>query len=359
MNTYIIEEFQDLKRKIYLVILPFVIGASLFGFIMELQSDQLDPINRINLPLMFSWFMYVFVSILVKKKIYKHMEVVTFVIISLIHLIKFTFVVHYELGQNYQYNLGEYAYWVPLIYLFISFTFRGKQALLISFVIYGSSLVIGVSKLLLDHITNGQVIDTLIQFYLSSLVLFLFLFFLHRLIEVYIHAQSVQELANTDYLTNLPNRRAMDQRLNQQLHDVDEFDNDFSVILIDIDHFKDINDQYGHDIGDNVLKEFSDVVSQNITNYDYLGRWGGEEFIIICSNQTPKQAQSLSEKLRESISTYSFDSIGNVTASFGISGYQPNDLRQTILKRADDALYQSKANGRNCVTVYSDLEPSK
>lgn len=147
MSIYVIEEFEHIKRKFYIIILPFVIIASVVGFCMELVNNDLDLINKFNLPIMFCWFSYVFVSILIKKKLYYFMELVTFSIISLMHLVKFSFVLFKDLESESQYTLGDYVDWVPLIFIFIFFTFRGKKALVISFLLFGVSLLIGIQRI--------------------------------------------------------------------------------------------------------------------------------------------------------------------------------------------------------------------
>lgn len=165
------------------------------------------------------------------------------------------------------------------------------------------------------------------------------------------HAESVQELANTDYLTGLPNRRMMDERLHNLIENAANNNRTFSIVLIDIDFFKKINDNFGHNIGDAVLVEFSEVIKNNITSLEQFGRWGGEEFIIISSNHKAKETCMLSEQLRRIIQDHSFPYVGNITASFGVTESKPGDLPQSILKRADELLYQAKSIGRNCVVT--------
>lgn len=127
----------------------------------------------------------------------------------------------------------------------------------------------------------------------------------------------------------------------------------FCVVLCDLDNFKGVNDIHGHLAGDTVLKRFAKLMKDNVRVNDLVGRWGGEEFLIICPNTGSEGAKQLSINLKELFAAYLFPDIGHVTASFGIAEY--NDISigiDELLNNADVALYESKNSGRNDVTVY-------
>lgn len=119
--------------------------------------------------------------------------------------------------------------------------------------------------------------------------------------------------------------------------------------MFDIDHFKKVNDTYGHDVGDYVLESISKIIKTSVRETDIFARWGGEEFLILCAEINIENTEILAEKLRESIGTYNFENVGNITASFGVTIYDEKDDRDTFLKRVDEALYEAKENGRNRV----------
>ena len=121
--------------------------------------------------------------------------------------------------------------------------------------------------------------------------------------------------------------------------------------MFDIDHFKAVNDMYGHDIGDNVLKGIANVIQFNLRKTDVFARWGGEEFIILAPETTSEQAERLGEKLRSAIEGYDFDIEDRVTASFGFTLYRSDSTSEQMIKRADEAMYQAKNNGRNQVVL--------
>lgn len=159
----------------------------------------------------------------------------------------------------------------------------------------------------------------------------------------------LEKIAETDPLTQLFNRNKLCRALSQELSHVDQYDTISSVILLDIDHFKAINDRFGHNIGDTVLKEFSTIIRSDCRSTDIVGRWGGEEFLIICPKTNLASSTALAEKLRAAIEQKTFPEIECITASFGVSECHSEDSVDSLLERTDRALYQAKDNGRNQV----------
>ena len=151
----------------------------------------------------------------------------------------------------------------------------------------------------------------------------------------------------TDALTGLYNRLKIDQYLIQKKADFDRYESPSSIILLDIDYFKHINDDFGHQVGDKVLIEFSNILKENIRETDLLGRWGGEEFLIICPNTQKNEALVLAKKLLREVRNHSFSKVGNLTFSAGVSAFNNDDSINETISHADKALYQSKRNGRN------------
>lgn len=156
---------------------------------------------------------------------------------------------------------------------------------------------------------------------------------------------------NTDPLTGLYNRRSLDQLLEQWR----EIKQSFAVIALDIDHFKVINDLYGHDVGDDVLKQLSWLMKEKCDESAVIFRNGGEEFLILLPSTKQSAAHRFAEQLRLKIAQYEMPSAGNITVSLGISLWDShsNDTIKIALKKADIALYQAKRQGRNCSIVNS------
>ena len=159
----------------------------------------------------------------------------------------------------------------------------------------------------------------------------------------------IEELSVIDRLTQLYNRLKLDDFFAMKLASAGRYNTPFSVIIIDIDYFKNVNDTWGHQAGDDVLKEFATIIKNNIRETDIASRWGGEEFLILSSNTDLTGAIQLSEKLRDAISLFKFSFAEDKTASFGVSSYHAGDDEKTMIQRADEALYRAKEHGRNRV----------
>ncbi len=166
----------------------------------------------------------------------------------------------------------------------------------------------------------------------------------------------LQELAAYDELTNLRNRRESTRIFEQQLHLAQRSHQPLSICLFDFDHFKVINDQYGHMAGDYVLRETAKFLIGNLRSSDYLFRWGGEEFLLISNNTTRQGMLKLTENLRIALAGLTLTYEGHkikVTGSFGLATYPEHGSTQSeLILAADSALYQAKSNGRNHVSVY-------
>lgn len=154
--------------------------------------------------------------------------------------------------------------------------------------------------------------------------------------------------ANYDELTNIYNRRSFENYLSKEMEKSSKSKKLFSLIMFDIDDFKLINDEYGHDVGDLVLKELSSTVSASIRDTDLFARWGGEEFMIISTTDIAK-SESQAEKLRLIIEQKDFSIVGKVTCSFGVTQYHVDDTKKSIVKKCDNMLYSAKKSGKNCV----------
>lgn len=178
-----------------------------------------------------------------------------------------------------------------------------------------------------------------------------YLGYLSDITQLQDYQNKLKLLSETDKLTKLKNRVYIDKSLESQYYRFQRDGELCSVILIDIDLFKEVNDEYGHLIGDEVLKEFATILTNNIRESDFIGRWGGEEFLIIAPHTDVNEARKLAQKIQSTINTYSFTRIGGKTASFGISELKENLSIKQLLENTDEALYTSKNNGRNQITI--------
>ncbi|MDP1681934.1 MAG: diguanylate cyclase [Burkholderiales bacterium] len=161
--------------------------------------------------------------------------------------------------------------------------------------------------------------------------------------------QALEDIATHDRLTGAWNRRQFDELLAREMNRARRYKSPLSLIMFDIDHFKKVNDTWGHQAGDDLLAVLSVYVSANIRDIDMLARWGGEEFMVIAPDTGSEAARLLAEKLRALIENGNFGEAGRITCSFGVTQFQPDDTAESFTSRADAAMYAAKESGRNRV----------
>jgi len=162
-------------------------------------------------------------------------------------------------------------------------------------------------------------------------------------------------LAFTDPLTGLYNRHKFTELFHSSFRLMQQRQNSLSAIFIDIDHFKDINDSFGHNVGDSILSKIAAFLLENLRETDIICRWGGEEFLVLLPASNINTARTIAEKLRIKLEQSMLEGVKPLTASFGISEVTNSDTLEDVVYRADRALYLAKNNGRNCVRTELDL----
>jgi diguanylate cyclase (GGDEF)-like protein/PAS domain S-box-containing protein len=167
----------------------------------------------------------------------------------------------------------------------------------------------------------------------------------------------LEKLASTDSLTGIYNRHKFEEIFENEMERALRYKKPLSLIMFDIDYFKRVNDNFGHDFGDMVLKDIVNIVKDNIRNIDIFARWGGEEFFVLCPETSVENAEVFAQKLRKKIAEFSFKKIGKITSSFGVTSFADKDNKNTFIKRVDDALYRAKNEGRDTVEVIRPINP--
>ncbi len=186
------------------------------------------------------------------------------------------------------------------------------------------------------------------QLLLVVSLLVVFLLYRQRMLQK--HNQELLELTRTDALTRVGSRHYLDQELSRLLDHYQRYEARFSIMVIDLDYFKEVNDRFGHPTGDRVLIEFVTVVNQHLRKTDIFGRWGGEEFLIICPNTDLRQVSILAERIRKAVSSHTFEETGRQTVSIGLAVCEDKRITPArLVALADKALYAAKASGRNRV----------
>jgi len=165
----------------------------------------------------------------------------------------------------------------------------------------------------------------------------------------------LKHLATIDPLTSIYNRRKFNEVLSYELRRDERYPGGLSLILCDLDNFKNINDSYGHNKGDEVLKSFTEMIKNMIRSSDTFARWGGEEFVLLLPETGFETAIQLAEKIKQKTANTLFSNTCKMTVSFGITQFLEGDTETTLFKRADDALYKAKTNGRNRLEINPPL----
>jgi len=197
-------------------------------------------------------------------------------------------------------------------------------------------------KWVIDHMVIQKDKDGTITHFIS---------YINDITEIEEQHAATSKKAYIDGLTQIYNRNKFDEIFSEEIKRTQRYNNPFSIAILDIDKFKNVNDTYGHLIGDEVLITMAQTLNNNIRETDTLARWGGEEFVILFKNTTLSEAKEVAQALTNKIEENRHAIAGTVTASFGCTEYKDGDSTQSIFKRCDDALYMAKENGRNRVEV--------
>jgi diguanylate cyclase (GGDEF)-like protein len=164
-------------------------------------------------------------------------------------------------------------------------------------------------------------------------------------------SQELENLSTHDCLTSLYNRQEYLRIVKKKIKSAERYGEKFGMIMLDIDFFKLVNDNYGHDVGDDVLQKIAKILQTNIREDDFVARWGGEEFVIIVKGDTIQALEKVAQKIQNKISQESFAPVPKITLSFGLTLYVKGDTEESLFGRADNALYRAKESGRDCYIV--------
>ncbi len=216
--------------------------------------------------------------------------------------------------------------------------------------------VFNLNKVLIGYLVRYSKDNTypiiLKSFYMNLTLSFLLSALLGFFIYVFLKdVEKFRYLSETDRLTGLYNKGKFNEVLQQEIQRAKRYKRPLSLIIFDIDHFKKINDTYGHKVGDEVLKELANIIKKNIRKTDFAARWGGEEFVILAPETNLEGAKKLAEKLRQAVENHKFPTVGKVTISLGVAQLEPDEKPEDFIVRADMALYKAKEGGRNRVEV--------
>ncbi|RDU34857.1 hypothetical protein DRW41_21305 [Neobacillus piezotolerans] len=335
-----------LKRAIYLWVVPCVLVSLILNNYLQNNAKAEYLLGLVTNSVLIGWFSISW-FLLYRNRAIRFVELSNLILVTLYHIITFYDAVYNVLLEERHDSLGDFIIWMPIFMMYIFLTLKNKHALLFALVVLAITIVPGAVN---AGRYNAEEIDSLFQFYMANIVYIVVLYFTHHLVGVYSQLAVAKREAYTDSLTGIANRYQIDEWLNSHIRGSDNNKEGFSIIFFDIDNFKTINDQFGHHVGDAVLKEFVFLIKDCISPDRLFGRWGGEEFILIVKEEE-ESAALIAETLRKRIEKHKFAIAGRVTSSFGITGYQQGDTIASLLDRADKAQYTSKKEGKNRVTL--------
>jgi diguanylate cyclase (GGDEF)-like protein len=345
----------SVKLRSLKVLLIFGSAAILMIWISEVLAGRIMIIDQYAYPVMLTIFVTTFVVIQLRPQLLPIAEIVSFLtLVAYINILIQLIISGYEPALNI-YTLSTIAQWFPLVYICAFFFLETRNAIITSAVIYASMLIPVMLQLTSQDMAliESEKTQVLINMMASHPVYIMTLSVITRLKSHYVHAQQQADLmrtaANLDYLTEIPNRRAISQSIEHMLMAPRAASG--CAILLDIDFFKTINDTYGHEAGDRVLIEIAGCLRAHVRSTDILGRWGGEEFIVVAPSADLATGAQLADRLRDAIAMHLCAGVGHVTASFGIAEALENDTPDSLVRRADAALYLAKERGRNRVEV--------
>jgi diguanylate cyclase (GGDEF)-like protein len=255
-------------------------------------------------------------------------------------------------------EMADLLYWFPLVYILAFLIFESRRRLLVdSLLFFGALLLIGLVYTFYEWQTQEDMVEAYVlgRFYLANVIYIVLLAAGVRLSEQYLRARTLTEtmthLAHIDPLIRVANRRELEATMAREKSRADRYKQPLALVMFDIDHFKQVNDTYGHEAGDAVLKEAACAMQGLLRASDLLGRWGGDEFLVIAPQTDAPQAGVLAERLRHGLSALVFEQVGGITGTFGVAEFHPQEIAADWLKRADAALYAAKQAGRNCVAT--------
>lgn len=255
------------------------------------------------------------------------------------------------------YQLLTTVYWLPLGYGTAFVFLRTRQAVAVSAVML-AMLVLPIGGTALRGGTAHWGPDTGALLGVIGIGQLAYIKLLHAIATLRAgyrrserQAHAMRALAHSDELTGLPNRRALLDRLQATVLEAERHGGHATLALIDVDHFKRINDRFGHAAGDEVLARLAKLLAAGLRQTDCVGRWGGEEFLLLCPATPPTAARDLADRLRDVVAACPFPHGERVTISIGLAAVRAGESADRVLARADAALYEAKARGRNRVEV--------
>lgn len=341
---------------IFLVALGVFCVSALWGF--EAWSGLIAEVDRYGYPYLLSLFAVCLCVLVVAPQHHSRVLIFGYTGFALYFVVVLSSSVMID-GAAKVYTVANVLQWMPILYVSAFVFFRARAATRAALAVFVLSLAPALFSLFTDAAGQGDflVFALLVNAYAVHLLIVLCLSLVGVLREHYEQASrrafTFEVVANTDQLTGVANRRGVAELIPH----IDRGEpGELSIVLFDLDHFKRVNDAYGHAVGDAILSSSATLIRSQLGERDILGRWGGEEFIVIVHTEPPDGAEQFADRVRTLVNASVHPIAGAVTVSAGIARWAVGQEFDDVLRRADRALYRAKARGRNCTEVAVDEE---
>lgn len=357
---------ERLKRRVYAAAFLLAAFAAAFSYILHPQSSGTGHIQLVFGPIVAVVATAMAVAVLNRRVALRPIEVGGWLIAVSLLLLRTAVAMFQEGESGMALVFAPSTPWIAAVFVLGFLMLDKRCALLGSVVLYATMILMVGTYVAMQGISSLSrfELNALVQQYVVANSFYVVLLYvMARAREEYgkadFQSRVMSKLAYTDELTGIPNRRYIAAAASKEIARIERDARPFSVITVDIDHFKRVNDTHGHMVGDAVLQSVAEVLSSGLRGGDELGRVGGEEFVVLAYDAGIVRAEALAERLREALEQHQGESTPRVTASFGVVEHQPGDTFSELVDRADHALYLAKNRGRNRVEAWEGAATEK
>lgn len=341
------------KLSYYRVLFPVAILGTLLGWgieqFVEADAETFDSVLLLGTA---AWFALMGLLFWKKPGKRRTLELVLCVGVAAFILVRLAYAVYFlDPDDSFGDELTEFAFWIPAFFglKFLWFGIDAGRRTATAYLVLLALLPIPAEAL--GRLPVGSVYGLSMLLLASGVSIFIYHVLGRTLIQFGAEKRAMEHLAVIDHLTGVANRRGLHNKLTEELARAQRYGGRFSVLLLDLDHFKRINDQHGHQIGDQVLIEFVKVLEEECREADMMGRWGGEEFLAILPQTGAQKSAEVASRIRKAVAKHEFHDAFDVTVSIGVAECHAGEPIERLIARADEALYKAKERGRNRVKI--------
>ena len=353
--------FTEQRRQVYVAVGCIGIALVLYNTYTSLQSSQPSVWLEVANNLVYAVVAAVFVVLgLTRRVALEWLERALFVFLAVQSVVFNSLIPWFfnlDLAKVLAETINDDVWALVMVCALGLHLFERRTGLILGFGLYGLTLgiVAPYVALRLARGDSAAPVGVIAQTYFLGLMLLCFIFFLARYREsaqrISLQYEMLEGIAFLDALTGLPNRRRMYGTLEAQISLAERYGTPFAVVLLDLDHFKAINDRFGHVVGDRALVRVAETARRELRTTDALGRWGGEEFLLVLPQTGLEEAAAVADRVREAVAAIADLADGGITLSGGLAVYRPGDDGDRLTQRADRALYEAKGAGRDRVAL--------